>query len=247
MPKHWLWLGMCLALVGCTPQPLTTPSAATPQVVRVQYSPNLRYWTQVLSACANREPDIALVVQEISVPAIDLSKGELALRIGAPDTLPNFSAPIGTEEWAVIVHAANPIGELTLDQVRAIFTGSVSKWEVFASAGSSSSSPVTGIPVQIWRALPGDDLGQAFSRDVLGNESISKRAFEAPSSEAMLEAVSQNPGAIGFVPRRWVNGSVNAVKVAGVEGILAEPVLVMANTEPQGAVRRLVACMQGSK
>jgi ABC-type phosphate transport system substrate-binding protein len=247
MSKAWAWLGIALVLTACAPQPVITLPTPTPQVVRVQYTPSISTWTQALSTCAGRDPDIALVVQEVSAPAVDLTKAEFALRIGAPDTLPIFSAPIGTEEIIVVVHPTNPVSILTLDQLRAIYTGTIPLWESISSGGNSLVPSSAGTPIQVWTTLPGDDLGQAFLRDILGNEILSKGAYEAPFPGAMLEAVAQNPSAIGIIPKRWLNSSVQAVQIKGMEGTLSEPVLALANAEPTGEARRLVACLQGSK
>jgi hypothetical protein len=62
----------------------------------------------------------------------------------------------------------------------------------------------------------------------------------------MLESISSNPGAIGYLPRAWLSGTkVNPIELeTDASTALQLPVLVQAAHEPQGELRTFIACLQ---
>jgi hypothetical protein len=61
----------------------------------------------------------------------------------------------------------------------------------------------------------------------------------------MREAVAADSGALGILPRRWVDDTVRTVPLADLpQGALIRPILALSAAEPQGALRAWVACLQ---
>ena len=107
---------------------------------------------------------------------------------------------------AIIVNPENPVADLSLEQIAAIYTGTVTNW-----------SEVGGNDAQI--VLIGREAGSG-TRD--GFESITKTedmcAYrqELTSTGDVIATVAQNPDAIGYASLASVKDTVKAVSVGGV-------------------------------
>lgn len=109
---------------------------------------------------------------------------------------------------AVIVNVNNPINDLSVEQIAKIFTGAMKDWSAVGGA--------TGAVACIGR-----ESGSG-TRD--GFETITKTADacvltqELTSTGAVIEAVKNNPSAIGYVSLSAVEGQqgIKAVTVGGV-------------------------------
>lgn len=109
---------------------------------------------------------------------------------------------------AVIVNAGSPVSDLTVEQIAQVFTGAVSDWSgVGGGAGAI--------------ACIGREAGSG-TRD--GFESITKTkdtcvlSQELTSTGAVIEAVKNNPSAIGYASLSSVEGQegIKAITVGGV-------------------------------
>lgn len=97
---------------------------------------------------------------------------------------------IALDGLAVIVHPSNPLSALTVEQVRAVFSGRITDW-----------SSIGGVPGAIALHARDDRSGtfDTFRSLVLGETTLSPRAARYESTMALSNAVSSDPRAIGFV------------------------------------------------
>lgn len=238
MRKFLLGL-ILLCLTGC--QPLAARPTSTPQIIQVVMTAGTRPWTDRLNQCANQTPGSALIVHEVPASALDLSRAELGLRFGAPGQPAPFSAEIGQDGFAII---ANP-GTVNLDrplaQLRELFLGDDHPWEM-EPTGEPTGTPQPAPDVQVWSYPAGDDIRLAFENSFLEGNSISTGVNLAPDPQAMLEAVSKNAGAIGYLPKSMVTDSVSVLNIPDSD----QPILAIAKSEPQGLARQILVCLQKS-
>lgn len=107
---------------------------------------------------------------------------------------------------AIIVNPANPVSDLTLEQIASIFTGEITNW-----------SEVGGKDAQI--VLIGREAGSG-TRDgfesITGTEDSCKYRQELTSTGDVITTVSSNPDAIGYASLASVKDSVKAVSVGGI-------------------------------
>jgi hypothetical protein len=207
-----------------------TADTATPESgeIVVALTPDVSPIRLAVSTCAAQNPDAPIQIEE-SYPG--QADADLVIRLGEPAPLPPFIAQIAGEELLLIVHPANQSASLTLDEVADIFSGRMRRW---SEIGGDDRD------IQVWVPLKVDETRQAFQQKVLKGGLVTPNAFLAPHPSAMLEAVSGNLDAIGYLPKAWSTGEVATIYL-GIE----MPVLVVADEEPQGAARELVACLQG--
>ncbi len=108
----------------------------------------------------------------------------------------------------VLVHPSNPVGDLTLEQVRKIYKGEITNWRqvggpdmaiVFVSRDTNSGTYET------------------FNEIVMQKEQIHGSAEYVGSNGAVRQRVQTTPAAIGYAGLGFVDETVKALKINGIE------------------------------
>ncbi|OUS76583.1 hypothetical protein B1748_10805 [Paenibacillus sp. MY03] len=111
---------------------------------------------------------------------------------------------IAIDGIAVVANSANEVENLTVDQVKGIFSGQIKNWsEVGGKDGN----------IVVINREEGSGTRDAFGEIVLGEEPFVAEAIIQNSTGAVREAVSQDANAIGYISTGGLNDSVKAVKV----------------------------------
>ena len=107
---------------------------------------------------------------------------------------------------AMIVNPANPVEDLSLEQIADIYTGKITNW-----------SEVGGNDSQI--VLIGREAGSGTRggfEEIVGVVDACQYRQELSSTGDVITTVAQNPDAIGYASLAAVKDAVKALKVAGV-------------------------------
>jgi phosphate transport system substrate-binding protein len=123
---------------------------------------------------------------------------------------------IARDGLALVVNPANPVVDLSIKQLRAIFAGRVANWkEVGGKDG----------PIRPITREEGSGTRESFVRLVMGNERIAGRALTQESNGAVKELVKGDLAAIGYMSLGLVGKDLKAVAIEGtqprVENVLA--------------------------
>ncbi|MEL7566429.1 MAG: substrate-binding domain-containing protein [Dehalobacterium sp.] len=133
------------------------------------------------------------------------------------DTYPGIvSHTIGYDGIVIVVNSANQVSNLTKQQVFDIFTGKIKNWK---EVGGSDAA----IFVQTREASSGT-LGafKELALDVIDKTAaIVETATPHTSNGLLKQAVAQNTNAIGFLSMGYLDNTVKAPKVDGVEATQA--------------------------
>jgi hypothetical protein len=220
-------------LAGC--QPAVTPVAPpTPEIMVVQVTPALRSLDTRFEQCAKEQPGAGLVLLDTPASAVDLDRSPLALRWGADPAFRGFAAVIGQEALAVIVHPGNPTSAIPVEELRAIYLGTLHAWK----------SPVDPLEIQPWAYSAGSDT-QAIFEAALESKIAPHAASTAPDPAAMREAVAGSTAAVGFLPRRWLDASVKEITVTGLDPQRGrQPIIAVSKSEPKGPIYSWLLCLQ---
>jgi hypothetical protein len=151
----------------------------------------------------------------------DPAAAQIVLRVGEPAFLPSFAYQIDTEEILVVTHRQSPVQNLNLEGTRALFSG----------LGDPS--------MQVWVYASDTDVQEAFDQLVMEGRIVSPDARLASHPQQMSDALVNEANTVGILPRHWKAGDSREVFSAGTV-----PVLALTNTEPQGIVKDLIACLQ---
>ena len=142
---------------------------------------------------------------------------------------------VGKDGIALVGHPSNTVADLSLEQVKAIYQGTITNWKEVGGADSEI-------------VLIGRDSSSGtrefFTEFVLNKEDAAKEMQELNSNGAVAQAVSITPGAIGYVSLEYVDDSLKAFSIGGVaptvdnviSGIyeINRPLLMVTNGEPEG-------------
>jgi phosphate transport system substrate-binding protein len=149
---------------------------------------------------------------------------------------------------AVIVNPGNSISAMTKQQIKDIYTGKISLWPDVGGSG--------GKIVVIGRDSASGTF-EAFTVKALDKEKTRPDALLQASNQAVAQAVSTTPGAIGYVGLGYLTDKVKAVTVDGVvctkETVLsgkyplARPLFMYTDGQPSGVVAEYIDFVKGKE
>jgi len=223
-------LSLLAACAAPPPAPITLRVAATDLT-----APLL---SDLIAAYADANPGVTLspTVVPLSTLNADLAAGRADLALSASPGPDQFATPLGYVSFIVVVHPNNPIIGLSAAQVLMIFAGRVTDWALIGAGGSSGEIQVVG-------REEASDAARAFGASALSGALPTPNALVAPSWEAMREAVSQNPNAIGYVPLPELDATVKRVETRDLAS-LRVLMAAVATGEPSGPARDFLAWAQ---
>lgn len=127
---------------------------------------------------------------------------------------------VGLDGLAVVVHPSNPIAQLTTDQLRDIFMGTITNWKDVGGNGQS---------ITILSREVNSGTHVYFKEHVLrkgnekGPEEFAPNALLMSSSQAIADEVSQNQSAIGYYGLGYVSNKQKALGVSQKGGPFVKP------------------------
>lgn len=142
---------------------------------------------------------------------------------------------------AVILHRDNPIEDLTVEQVRSIFTGRVTNWRELGGFDADI------IPVS---REEGSGTRASFETLIMAGEAISDACLVQDSNGAVREIIATTLQGVGYVSVGLVDDREKAVAIGGVRPTLANlitekygfsrPFLMLLRREPSGDVKKFI-------
>lgn len=193
---------------------------APPSVVRISGSTSMMPALQELTAAyRQRQPNTriellgngsAAGLRELTAGAVDLAaiswKPEgVELPAGI------VAVPFARDGIGVIVHPANRIAGLTLNQVRSIYHGEMLDWQ---AVGGPLDEPM------VISREDGSGTRAAFEAMVMHGEQVTLNAVVLPSSRTVVDQVTRRAGAIAYVS---MSAFTDTVRVVPVEELLPTP------------------------
>jgi phosphate transport system substrate-binding protein len=100
-----------------------------------------------------------------------------------------IETPVALDGLAVYVHQSNAVNELTLAQVKAIYTGSITNWN--AVGGKAA-------PIVLYSRENSSGTYEYFKEHVLNKEDFAAAVQPLPGTAAVVNAVGKDPNAIGY-------------------------------------------------
>lgn len=110
-----------------------------------------------------------------------------------------------------VVHPSNGVKNLTMDQMKGIYDGSITNWKQVGGKDENIvviSRDTSSGTYEVWHKL------------VLKKADVRKDALLQASNGAVVSAVSENPKAIGYIGFGYINESVKPLMVNSIEGTI---------------------------
>jgi len=144
---------------------------------------------------------------------------------------------IARDALSVIVHPANPISKLTITQLERIFTGDIKTWK---DVGGPPK------PIVLYSRDSSSGTYVFFKAKVLHKREYAPTALLQPSNGAIVQAVSQTEGAIGYVGLAYLTKHVKALAVAEEEDVYVAPTMETAKKGTYPVTRALYMYTTGA-
>ncbi|MDD5288674.1 MAG: phosphate ABC transporter substrate-binding protein [Dehalococcoidales bacterium] len=148
---------------------------------------------------------------------------------------------IAKDGLAIIVHPDNPVNNLTLEEVRDIYSGETNNWSLLGGTKSE---------IHVFAREDGSGTRSSFESLMMGKTEIMARAMVQDSNGAVRQLVADDPSAIGFISLGLVDKTVKAMELDGVmptrehviDGSygLSRPFLFLSLKEPAGLIKDFI-------
>ena len=138
---------------------------------------------------------------------------------------------IAYDALAVIINPSNPVKNLTREQLSDIYTGKITNWNQVGGPN---------MPIVTYSRETSSGTYEFFKTSVLKNKNYKSGVMSMPATGAVVQSVSQTPGAIGYVGLAYLNSKVKAVSVSYDNGkTFVEPTKANAKSKAYPIVRPL--------
>jgi phosphate transport system substrate-binding protein len=191
--------------------------------------------TEFLQFCISEQTDAYIVLEEIPTLQVD-NQADLTIWLGEKPTSSAFAFPFGWEQLSVVVNPKNSLKDLTVEDIRLLYSGKIDNWNELKGEDR---------PVSVWVYPENYEIQRQFSSFLGGDRQTTSLAYLASSPAIVEEAIANDPGAIGFLPNAWIDAGLTPIQL-GTES-LTLPILAISSTDPQAAVREFIACLQSSR
>lgn len=203
--KKLLLISLCSSLFFLSCQSGKETTGSIPQVIRIAGSetlhPLLDRWAEDymiknqgisirvtgggskygLKALIDGKTDIAATSRPL--------KPEEVKRLADSHQGVGISFLVAKDAITIYVNEHNPVKNLTTDNIRDIFTGTITNWK---EVGGKDTT------IQVFIRPPNSGTHQYFLEHVLLNKSYTPKAAAIPTAELVSEVVSKSPHGIGY-------------------------------------------------
>lgn len=234
-----------LAFILTSCQPSSTRSIPTAEVFYIHYSPSLSYMRESFASCISSIHTIAPYLIEQFPDTTTLQSKDIIFSLGETDWKESgyFVTQIGYENIVFIINELNSESISTITMLQDVFSGSKGKW--FSSINTEE-------PISIWVYPDKSSLMKWLENNFIKGRNLLLELNIAPHPQAVLEAVSNDPDSIGFIPSSLLNYTdpqiVDNIKVINLIDVEQEemslPILAYLAKKPEGGMRDLLLCLQ---
>ncbi|MEZ4861562.1 MAG: substrate-binding domain-containing protein [Caldilineaceae bacterium] len=119
--------------------------------------------------------------------------------------VPLMRVPIGIDGLAIVVNAANPLENLSLNQLQLLYSGQIWEW-----------AELNGQTEEVILVSREDGSGsrRLFEERVMGDDKVALTAVVMPTSADVVDYVAKHAGAIGYVSRAFVATQIESPPAA---------------------------------
>jgi len=155
---------------------------------------------------------------------------------------------VARDAIAVILHPQNPVNNLTKSQLKAIYTGAISRWN---EVGGSSD-----VIVVVSRDVASGTF-EVFNELALDKQRVRPDALMQASNQAVVNIVASTNGAIGYVGLGYLSKEVKPIAIEGVMPsvataksgayLLARSLYMYTDGKPKGLAKEFIDFVLGPK
>jgi phosphate transport system substrate-binding protein len=136
---------------------------------------------------------------------------EEEIKLAAERKISVQEIPVAYDMIIPVVHPDNPIKNITDDQLKAIYDGSITNWKQLGGKDEKIvviSRDTSSGTYEVWH------------EKIMKKADVKKDALLQASNGAIVSTVSQNPKAIGYIGFGYINEKVKPLSVNGIVGTI---------------------------
>lgn len=138
---------------------------------------------------------------------------------------------IAWDALSIIVNPKNTVSKLTREQVEGIFTGKITNWKQVGGAD---------MKIIAYSRESSSGTYEFFKEHVMANKNYASSVLNMPATGAIVQSVSQTPGAIGYVGLAYMEPTVKDLKISMDKGkTFVDATLANAKNKTYGIIRPL--------
>ncbi len=176
--------------------------------------------------------DVAMASRQIKESEIEKAKA---------NGITPYPIAVALDALIPVVHPSNPVSDLSIEQLNKIYTGKIKNWKELGGEDKEIvviSRDTSSGTYETWELF------------VMKDDRVMPAALLQASNGAVVQAVSKNPNAIGYIGYGYLNDEVKATKVGGLEATpetalnkswpLSRELWLYTKGEPTGDVKGLI-------
>jgi len=141
----------------------------------------------------------------------------------------------------MVVHPANAIKGLSIDQIRNIYSGACTNWKEVGGPDR---------PIVLLQREQGSSTVETFNDIVMGKTPVSMKVITLFNNREIRTRINVTPNAIGYIGHSWIDKSVKPLLVNGIDHTpftikngtypLCRKLYMYTNEKPFGVLKRFV-------
>ncbi len=142
---------------------------------------------------------------------IDIGAASRDVKSAEMETYPDLKpVAVGKDSVAIVVHPSNPVTGLTMEQASKIFSGEITNWKEVGGVDAE---------IRVITREEGSGTREVFTEYVMNpfDKEIAAKASVKPSNGEVRATVGGDDKSIGYISLGYVDASVKATKIDGVE------------------------------
>jgi hypothetical protein len=238
----YLNLILLLFLVGtsvsCMPRKATDEPPLS--VWHVELTPALQWMEVMINLCTQQTSDVAIDLVERPANALFQQKVDFTFLWGETEKMAGMVVELGWDELVVVVNPMNPVDNIAVETLRAAFVGRIRNMEDLDGGNKKSE-------LQVWGYGQGNEVQAVFEEGLTAASGRNPYLKLSPNPAMMRQVISVESNAVGYLPKRWVDNSVKAVTITGLELLDWQvPILAVVTQTPDEAKKDWLVCLQKS-
>ncbi|MEG2172730.1 MAG: phosphate ABC transporter substrate-binding protein [Desulfovibrionaceae bacterium] len=148
---------------------------------------------------------------------------------------------VAVDALVPVVHPSNPLTTLTAEQLRDIYKGIITNWKDLGGADA---------PIVVISRDTSSGTYETWEEMIMNKQKVAPSALLQASNGAVVQAVSKNKNAVGYIGFGYLNKSLKKLNVNNIEATpatalsrqwpIARELYIFTNGQAQGAIKQLI-------
>ena len=138
-------------------------------------------------------------ITDVAMSSRDVKSSETKLAAGKKMELTR--TVIAVDALVPIVNTKNPVKDLSIDQLRDIFSGKITNWKELGG----SDNTIVVVNRETWEEM------------VMKKAKVMPKALTQASNGGVAQNVATNPNAIGYIGMGYLNDNVKGLSIGGIQ------------------------------